>query len=379
MELFLIFHFFWLLYSSSVFADSSATGHEDLIQLLVNWVENNGGFVSKKIAIRRINATDVNSPFGVYAKEYIEKGEIILNVPQTCYISLPDQDRIAYLRTADDMDHQTFSEVQCVLAHVLMKELELGSKSRFAPFIAYLNTQNSGQLPAMWSEPGKNALRKLIIPGTDIVDWIDQYYKSRGCIKPEDEVGAHAIEMTIQRGYDTALIPLLDMFNHDNKLLNTENTSIQSPDGVSVTASIGIEADEEIYQTYDMCSDCGDTQDVWGTPEILRDFGFVERNNQRWIFEEGDLWINLSFDEQTGDVDVLVEPYENERIIGDTDVRFLEVELKRLESATDDVLSDQGSVPQTEWDAILQFVEASTNALKVTIGYLKEEIFESEF
>ena len=36
---------------------------------------------------------------------------------------------------------------------------------------------------------------------------------------------------------------------------------------------------------YRMPADCLEIDDVWGTPEILKDFGFVENHPHRWIFE----------------------------------------------------------------------------------------------
>ena len=55
---------------------------------------------------------------------------------------------------------------------------------------------------------------------------------------------------------------------------------------MAVKASEDIRAGEEIYTSYNMCRHCGgDEGESYGTPEIMRDCGFVEEYPQRCIFE----------------------------------------------------------------------------------------------
>ena len=112
----------------------------------------------------------------------------------------------------------------CMLTHKLIDEMKLGvDKSQYGPYIAYLKTQKAGQLPANWSMQGKNLLRKIAFESSPIVDWIDWYFKNNNgegeggddgnnsCINANDPFEEHMAEMTVQRCYDTALIPLWDM------------------------------------------------------------------------------------------------------------------------------------------------------------------------
>ena len=64
---------------------------------------------------------------------------------------------------------------------------------------------------------------------------------------------------------------------------------------------LGIRVSEEIYASYDMCRHCGDKKESYGTPEIMRDYGFVEEYPQRWVFE-GKLTVGFGIDEVLWDV-----------------------------------------------------------------------------
>merc|ERR1712008_317650 len=155
-----------------------------------------------------------------------------------------------------------------------MDEIKLGDESQYAPYIAYLKTQKPGQLPTNWSKDGKDLLRKVAIPGSSMVDWIDWNFKG-SCIDTENEktdnngisFEEHMVEMTIQRCFDTALIPIWDMVNHDNGRTNTENDSMYNADGLKVRAARNLDKGEEILASYDKCLDCNDVESVWGTPE----------------------------------------------------------------------------------------------------------------
>eukprot|EP00957_Ditylum_brightwellii_P008684 659171-Ditylum_brightwellii.AAC.1 len=95
--------------------------------------------------------------------------------------------------------------------------MKLGSESEFAPYTEYIMTQQRGQLPATWSKAGKDALRAVAFQGSDIVDWITDRFGENGenhCVSDKDE--EHAMALSVQRGYDSALIPIWDMFNHWN-------------------------------------------------------------------------------------------------------------------------------------------------------------------
>eukprot|EP00339_Tiarina_fusa_P019393 CAMPEP_0117068972 /NCGR_PEP_ID=MMETSP0472-20121206/48344_1 /TAXON_ID=693140 ORGANISM="Tiarina fusus, Strain LIS" /NCGR_SAMPLE_ID=MMETSP0472 /ASSEMBLY_ACC=CAM_ASM_000603 /LENGTH=183 /DNA_ID=CAMNT_0004791259 /DNA_START=1 /DNA_END=552 /DNA_ORIENTATION=+ len=155
--------------------------------------------------------------------------------------------------------------------------------------------------------------------------------------------------MTIQRGFDTALIPIWDMVNHDNGKLNTDSNSQLAEEGIKVWANRTIAAGEEIYATYDYCQDCSDFGDWMGTPGIFRDFGFVESYPQYWPFVGQSIYFSVQAAESVKSLD------------------FLKSRLSRLESMEATHLTSRGSIPQYQWDGIVQFHNAFMNALECGI------------
>lgn len=197
-----------LLLVESSTASSTNNGDEKIHNDLIEWIRSKGGEVSNKIQIQR----HPMGYMGVFAIEDIHPQELLFRVPKDCYIHVTDQDAESMSggETIDD-ELEAYNHNLCKLAHLLMDEMELGTKSDYAPFIAYLKTQRKGQLPVNWSKSGKDMLREVAFPGSPIVDWIDWNFKETKCIEEDDKFAEHMVEMTVQRCFDTALIPLWDM------------------------------------------------------------------------------------------------------------------------------------------------------------------------
>ena len=292
-----------------------------------------------------------------------------MEIPQSCYIHV-------FNEAKEVSNNPNWKENQednvCLLSHRLMEEMNLGESSRYAPYIAYLQTQKVGQLPVNWSKEGKDLLQKVLVPGSDGVDWMDVYFKG-GCIDGDNTFEVHMMEMTVQRHFDTALIPIWDMVNHDNGRFNTEINSIYDEGGVKVHASGVIRAGEEILATYDMCADCGDHAEENGTPEILRDFGFVEAYPHRWYFEEGDIWFVVKEEGAAGHrVHWVPEGTEYHFDFDVEDVLFLQRELDRLLEVgmNDDLLEYTGRLPLHEWRVIIDYYTAAKTDLRLAMEKL---------
>mmetsp|Transcript_18506 Transcript_18506/g.38012 ORF Transcript_18506/g.38012 Transcript_18506/m.38012 type:complete len:394 (-) Transcript_18506:259-1440(-) len=325
---------------------------------IVSWIRLKGGSFSEKLEIRRVDPADPTSYWGIFAKENIAAKEDLFNIPTECYIHIFD--------IAEDMnveeDDEPYLKNACKLAHKLKEEMKLGEKSDYAPYIEYLKTQRPGQLPSNWSKEGKDVLRK-VEPDNEIVDWIDLNFKEKNCIG-NDPFEEHMVEMTIQRGYDTAFIPIWDMVNHDNGRTNTENDTMYRKDGLKVRASRNIKAGEELFTTYDSCVDCYDDYQWEGTFDILKDFGFVESYPRRWIFEDQEIWFQIDEDK---DGELVVDFGEKETSLHVDQILFLKNELDRLQEVDAFVLQNQKTVPAKEWRTILQYHDAAVHDIDAVI------------
>jgi len=357
---------------------------------VIEWVRSQKGYFSDKLEIRRMDASDPKSPFGIFAEEDLQAGETIMQIPRQCYIHIFDDARDAKKNGSMDVTLTEYNDSLCRLAQRTMKEMKLGDKSTYAPYVRYLNNQSRSQLPATWSEKSKVLLRGLFPPDDDGVDWIDFDFKG-GCFEFNDPFEEHVVALIKQRGYDTALIPLWDMVNHDNGKINTDNTSIYDKDGIRVISSRAIKKSEEIFASYDKCLDCSDLSTYWGTNEILRDFGFVESYPRRVIYYDEGIWFEV-WEGAGGEKEIRWDDYgidkDSEEYDADEDfdgspgrsgVNFLRKELKRIDGMPPhDEDNCSADVPLSECSMILQYKSAVTEALSLAIDNAESMLARNE-
>jgi SET domain len=316
---------------------SAGVVDQAIVDELIAWVESaeHGFWNGDKIEIRKADDGDY---LGVFAKADIATHELLLQIPRDRYIHIMDDSL-----STDYEDQRGFDNYYtnvCRLATKLQQELlayttALSSSSTtsnnttanddndndggntatassssslsspYGPYLAYLQQQTTGQLPATWSTAGKDRLRQVLpAVNRDVVDWIEMHFTfcTQEQQQNEDQQGGvdrHLIALTVQRGYDVALIPLWDMVNHDNGRVNVGTNSWHDPHGMRVAASRPIKAGQEIFATYDKCTDCADVAEYWGTTEILRDFGFVEPYPQRWTWDDQRVWFEVHQRDET--------------------------------------------------------------------------------
>jgi len=188
---------------------------DELADGVVDWVVSNGGYFSSKLEIREMTPNDPTSALGVFAKQDIGAHEKLLVVPRSLYIALSNP---LPIDSSDDAWY--YYTNYCELSKKLKTEMEKGDASEYAPYIRYLKKQKPGQLPAAWSQAGKDLLRTVLPPNHDGVDWIDKRFRNNNCIGDDNPLEEHAVALTIQRGFDNALIPIWDMVNHKNGHVN---------------------------------------------------------------------------------------------------------------------------------------------------------------
>lgn len=258
----------------------------DLLELSIaikDWVAGlEGGFFHKNLEIGYLDGSD--SRIGMFTTAPIAKDETLFSVPRNLLVTAGD-------------DKKSYGGLWCPTARNLAKEMRLGDESRLAPYARYMLAQPYGQLPSHWSEPGKAMLNQLLsqdddndgndLPPLAATEWIEQEWKE-DCDGSDDVFEQHAALLLIQRGWDDIMIPLFDMLSHRNgKWLNTKTDTVHGTGTkpISVRALRDIVAGEEIYTSYNLCEDCGQRHKGYGTPEILRDYGFVEQYPTRWALK----------------------------------------------------------------------------------------------
>jgi hypothetical protein len=203
--------------AAAVSGDAAASNAIDAhVQDMVAWLRNQGGHFNEKLQIRRVDPSDPTSYFGVFATESIQSMEPLMSVPASSMIRATIQQKYA-------AGLAPYHAVLCDLTHVLLKELKLGEKSHFAPYVKYLLGQERGQIPATWTEPAKQLLREIVFPSADkheLTDWIEDFERD-GCIEPGNAFEQQALAMVVQRGWDDVLIPIYDVMNQKISMRTT--------------------------------------------------------------------------------------------------------------------------------------------------------------
>ena len=118
------------------------------------------------------------------------------------------------------------------------------------------------------------------------------------------------------------------MVNHDvPERWNVETNPLRSPEGLVVKTTRAINAGEEILYTYNYCTDCYEMGDIWGTPGMFRDFGFLEDYPQYWPFQDQDVYVRI---EQQSDGRLQAKFDEDEELEAE-DISFFKAQLERLQ------------------------------------------------
>jgi hypothetical protein len=234
---------------------------------LVDWLNSrNDGYFNPKQEIRRVDSNDPTSMRGIFAKERIEKGELLCHVPWDSLITSYENGR--------EYDVENDEDLSCGTVRNLVREMQLGEKSELAPYISYLQAQQKGQIPNAWSEAGLEFFREILggdedeqtIPPYSPFQWLGDLWLDECDGNPND---SQAAMLVVQRADEDILVPVYDMYNHRNgKWLNT---IVERTHGIhhQTRASRTIEAGDQIYNSYNLCRQCGSRHKNFGTPGKL--------------------------------------------------------------------------------------------------------------
>jgi spermidine synthase len=350
---------------------------------LTEWLASlPGGYFNPKQEIRPVKMLD-EAPgeevfYGVFAKEFIAKGELLNQVPWEYIINDVEEDTT--LAERDDED----GSLKCGTTRNLVKEMNRVETSKYGPYIRYLMKQPTGAIPSAWTENGKAMLEEVLgernqkIPPEEATSWIEEDWLD-GCHgDPGDDIGIKAAVVVITRADDELLVPVYDMYNHKNGKFYNTKMLVNRGVNHQVTARRDIQPGEQIHNSYNMCDYCGGRKDGYGTPEIFRDYGFVEDFPQRWDLRDLDVMFDLLKDEN-GEV---VIDWSNGRMpkkVKDRNEakRGLVKELKRLYKVRRMIWEHEWkdgkpSIPIDEWDSIWEYHQAIVNAISYALNSLAD-------
>ena len=140
------------------------------------------------------------------------------------------------------------------------------------------------------------------------------------------------------------------------------------------------------FTVYTQCENCYNRHFEFGTPEILRDYGFVEQYPQRWIFHKREVGFDIVEDTPgSGKLELIwLDGRVNEEFdylfeVTDEGIAFLRSHLGRLKSLNETVLQPLffGSpvsevIPRNELKTLVEYYEALTTAIEMAVEASKD-------
>eukprot|EP00533_Pseudo-nitzschia_delicatissima_P009700 CAMPEP_0116103254 /NCGR_PEP_ID=MMETSP0327-20121206/13784_1 /TAXON_ID=44447 /ORGANISM="Pseudo-nitzschia delicatissima, Strain B596" /LENGTH=1264 /DNA_ID=CAMNT_0003595347 /DNA_START=128 /DNA_END=3922 /DNA_ORIENTATION=- len=362
---------------------------------LAAWLNTlEGGSFNTKQEVRAVNdVSDGSKPFyGIFAKEFIARGEVLAEIPWHVIITDKESDP-----SLSENDFEG-AVLKCGTARNLAKEMkrvetlgsyveDASSTTKYGPYIQYLLDQPSGVLASTWSHGGISMFHDVLggreqsIPPLYAATWLtdDWYRECNG--DPNDELAAKAAMVVVSRADDDLLVPVYDMYNHRNgKYYNTKMEPTRGV-GYKITARKNIQPGDQVYNSYNLCDTCGGRKDGYGTPEIFRDYGFIEEFPQRWNFEEQELMYDL-YEKKAGEIHVAWRP---KKLTEEEDIKeskeFFMLELRRLMKLRKVIWrlnfkDGKPSIKESEWNSIWEFHDATVNSMTHAYNDLVED--ESE-
>jgi len=375
-------------------SDHTEEKDEPLAVKLTSWLNSvEGGFFNVKQKVLPVNAdSDDTAVFrGIFATEFIAKGDLLAQIPWEYIINDEESDD-----ALSEKDNEN-GVLKCGTARNLAKEMKqvqtLGkyikdpnAASKYGPYIQYLLDQPSGMIPSDWSVKGRRIFQDVLggtqqtIPPIYATSWKDDDWFNDCNGDPEDELGMKAAMLVVSRADDDLLVPVYDMYNHRNGKYYNSHMKVIRGVNYQVTARRDIQPGEQIYNSYNMCDECGGRRDGYGTPELFRDYGFVEEFPQRWNFEDKDFMFDLA-ESETSDEIVLTWSKGSE---SETDEekeetkQMIKKEIHRLVKGRSilwksNFQNGKSTIKESEWNSIWEFQQATVNALSYAFNDLTED------
>eukprot|EP00978_Attheya_sp_CCMP212_P038671 scaffold193915_cov36-Attheya_sp.AAC.1 len=338
--------------------DGACVANDRLVrqQELMDWMRSHNAVLNPKQTVQLVDdpTASSSSPYGVFATSNIVKGEILISVPEHLIVS-------GNIQTGDEF------KLPCETVALILKEMEKGDTSFYAPYMRYLQSIPEGELPEAWSDAGRKLLTDLMGGDNDSNSlfngqyWLNKW-NGQVCDGKNDPEGNRAALLVANRMEDGQMIPYLDFFNHRNGHFTNADIAVNAEtDAFMVVAKRNIRAGEQIYMSRNMCLDCAHwEQNGYGTPELLRDHGFVEDLPQRWNFKlAGKRRVFDLLETPSGELEIewvrSVPPKKGtENQVSET--------LQYLDEFAQKHSQNTGDVPENEWNIIMKYHNALTKS-----------------
>mmetsp|Transcript_31004 Transcript_31004/g.70937 ORF Transcript_31004/g.70937 Transcript_31004/m.70937 type:complete len:1235 (-) Transcript_31004:66-3770(-) len=356
-------------------------------EILVQWLRSRGGYVNPKLEVRRVDPLNPTSRFGIFTKEDLKLKERLIAIPSSSLITDVVYDNVS------GGDQHYGNGLNCRTVHNLLKEMRWGKASNFSPYLEFITADDDETIPSGWSDEGKRLLNNLlengktsILPPVEATHWIETDWKAvcGGGNSISEQIAA--LTVVKRGGWDGILKPVYDMMRHRNGdyWYNTEDNSHKRSKTLKVRTKRDVKAGEELYASVNMCMQCLERKlDNYGTPEIFRDYGFVEEYPQRWYFPSQNLGFEITqFDGVTRSDEDVTKPgripnhlFVNwvSKLTTDDDAGFIyQTQLSMMDTARI-FLQNPPDISPRELSAIRKYLKSMMEALTLILQRVEDE------
>lgn len=332
------------LFSMLLFA--TASNSPTIEEELVKWVEAEGGYWNPKLSFGK----DENGLFGVFASQPIQANEGLAQVPWSCVVS------------SDSDTWETCDTVRSLSEYLKKNE------TLYAASLHEVARQHSSLLPAYWSNQGQRLLLKITDDGT--LPPTDPFLQDDRWKHECEQVDKTATLLAMTHGESFGMIPLTDKFNSRAGNFTGAYFSMSNGEGdiaLEIRAFRDLRAGEQVYTDYRQ----GYNQA--GTPELFRDYGFVEYYPQRFIFPSHHIAFDVEMNASGDGYDItwngMINDEEYNLVPSRDAMKFLQKELTRLRQVYSELrrLNEGGDVPKHELRALLTFCKSYVVAISHAI------------
>ncbi|KAL3923820.1 MAG: hypothetical protein SGILL_001424 [Bacillariaceae sp.] len=334
---------------------------DDMLKEVLQWATENGAYISPKIESRHI----VGDLSGIFAKEPMEKGEVVSTIPWHLIIGPPKGSPRGFC-----------AGVEAALAILKKNPAEQN------PYEKYLISRPKNFHPLFWSKRGRGVLRKIMgydLPPSDEDFDLKNIVKDYECDQfdgadVEDDLMQQALMLTLTRTEGEKfdhLVPFNDLINHaatDEEY--TADPKFEIGTHYQIVARRDLNADEEIRNSYNKCEWCesfsnSPTLDhMFVTPHIFEHYGFIEPVPQRWIVPSSRLFFDVFKEEKSDTLKakfaVPPSPYG---------IQYLTKEITRLEESANllDAEASKHLISAIEMNTIREYRQAILTAYKLAL------------
>ncbi|CAB9517244.1 expressed unknown protein [Seminavis robusta] len=238
--------------------------------LLVDWMRSNGGRVDERFGLMTRSNDNLEGATGrgVVALQDIAVGTELLFCPWDLVFG-----------TVGDTAKVPPETDPCDTLNAYADHVRAGKDSFWYPYLSMDDSLDT-RIPTIWN----SALTELqgLLPdaaqGSSMATWFSNSCAGGTPFDQLDPAARQSLLAAITRSAGMRFLPVFDLMNHHNGLLNTRSNA--AVDGNSVFAAVDIPKGSEIFNSY--------KGGLATSSDIFRRYGFVESWPQQWTWTDTD-------------------------------------------------------------------------------------------